>query len=65
MLNNLVSPFYLYVCTYRTKESQTRSDHATSVPKPAMFMAGLRGKDIKPQKVELTLDVATHNNIHS
>ena len=43
--------------------TQTKRDHGTSVPTPLVYIAGLRGKDIPYNKVDLTLDIDTHNTI--
>lgn len=43
--------------------TQTKRDHGTSVPTPSVYIAGLRGKDIPYNKVDLTLDIDTHNTI--
>ncbi|XP_065882314.1 cilia- and flagella-associated protein 206-like isoform X2 [Dysidea avara] len=43
--------------------TQTKRDHGTSVPAPSVYLAGLRGKDIPYDKVDLTLDINTHNTI--
>lgn len=50
---------------YLPKEvgTQTKRDHGTSVPTPSVYIAGLRGKDIPYNKVDLTLDIDTHNTI--
>jgi len=45
--------------------TQTKHDDSSSVPKPRTYMAGLRGKDINPETVDLTLTVHEHNNITS
>eukprot|EP00116_Pleurobrachia_bachei_P010481 sb/3470743/ len=50
----------------KDSETQTKRDQGTSVPKPSIFIAGLRGcktTTTKAYKVDLTLDVNTHNDI--
>ena len=45
--------------------TQTKREQSSSVPKPSTYIAGLRGKDVPPKKVDLTLTVHVHNNITS
>ena len=40
--------------------TQTKKDFTINVPKPSTYIAGLRGKDIPPGKVDLTLPVSEH-----
>ena len=50
----------------KSNETQTKREKGTSVPKPSVFIAGLRGcetKTTEAYKVDLTLDVDTHNDI--
>lgn len=47
----------------KSQTTQTKRDNSTSVPLPVTYIAGLRGQDIKPEKVDLTLSVETHDNI--
>ena len=45
---------------FRNAETQTKRDNSTNVPKPSVFVAGLRGSNstrTKMTKVDLTLDV--------
>lgn len=49
----------------RESATQTKRDSGTSVPKPSVYIAGLRGRDIAPATVDLTLPVETHNTITS
>ena len=37
--------------------TQTKQDSGTSIPQPSTFIVGLRGKDITPRNVDLTLPV--------
>ena len=49
-----------FVFCFRVVETQTKRDNSTSVPKPSVFIAGLRGCEntrTKMTKVDLTLDV--------
>ncbi|XP_064396896.1 cilia- and flagella-associated protein 206-like isoform X2 [Halichondria panicea] len=50
---------------YLPKEdvTQTKREESSSVPKPSTYIVGLRGKDIAPQTVDLTLSIHMHNNI--
>lgn len=52
---------------YLPKEvgSQTTREDGSSVPRPSTYIAGLRGQDVVPGKVDLTLPIETHNNITS
>ncbi|CAI8057964.1 Cilia- and flagella-associated protein 206 [Geodia barretti] len=52
---------------YLPRESacQTKRDAGTSVPRPSVYLAGLRGQGTKPTTVDLTLPVDTHNTITS
>ncbi|XP_063682042.1 cilia- and flagella-associated protein 206-like [Bolinopsis microptera] len=50
----------------KTQDTQTTRVKGTSVPKPSVFIAGLRGcksETTEAYKVDLTLDVDTHNDI--
>jgi hypothetical protein len=49
----------------RESASQTKRDAGTSVPRPSVYLAGLRGRGTKPTTVDLTLPVDTHNTITS
>jgi len=49
---------------YSERETQTKRDQGTSIPKPSTYIAGLRGHgDLSPQTVDLTLHIDIHNNI--
>ena len=41
----------------RDSTTQTKQNISTSIPQPLTFIAGLRGKDISPRNVDLTLPV--------
>ena len=50
----------------KQKDTQTKREKGTSVPKPSVYIAGLRGcksETTHAYKVDLTLDVNTHNDI--
>ena len=50
----------------RNEGVQTKRQSGSSVPKPSVYMAGLRGQPnptFPPQRVDLTLSVHTHNNM--
>ncbi len=47
----------------REDVTQTTREDGSSVPKPSTYIVGLRGKDIAPQTVDLTLSIDVHNNI--
>ena len=58
------TPFQIY--QPKTQDTQTTRVKGTSVPKPSVFIAGLRGcksETTEAYKVDLTLDVDTHNDI--
>ena len=55
--------YHVCVSCCRSNVTQTRKEGGTSVPKPSVYIAGLRGKDTVPEKIDLTLSVDTHNNI--
>ena len=59
-LNLLQKLAYMYLLILRNIETQTKRDGSSNVPKPSVFIAGLRGCDstrTKMTKVDLTLDV--------
>ena len=41
----------------RNNMTQTKQDIGINIPQPSTFIAGLRGKDITPRNVDLTLPV--------
>ena len=43
--------------------TQTKQNTGTSIPQPSTFIAGLRGKDISPRNVDLTLPVEQYVNM--
>ena len=47
----------------RSQVTQTKRDGSSSVPKPSIYLAGLRGHRAVPKKVDLTLPVEVHNNV--
>ena len=53
--------FVSVIC--REDVTQTKREESSSVPKPSTYIVGLRGKDIAPQTVDLTLSIHVHNNI--
>ena len=57
---------YFQIYLPKTQDTQTKREKGTSVPKPSVFIAGLRGcksETTEAYKVDLTLDVNTHNDI--
>ena len=58
-----LNPFVIFIQNFiRQSATQTKKDGSSSVPRPAVYISGLRGKQNFDQ-VTLTLSNEIHNNI--